>query len=62
MAIIKEDITLKFATTKDSDIEETAFSSGDEVDLIETWEHHILIRDDDGHFYNIPKDKLDPDD
>ena len=60
MATIKEDITLKFITTKDGDLEETNFSGGDEVEVLETWETHYLIKDDEGHHYNIPKDKLDP--
>ena len=59
MATIKEDITLKFITTKDSDVEETSFSAGDEVELLETWDHYYLIKDDEGHHYSIPKDKLD---
>jgi len=61
MASIKEDITLKYQTTKDGDIEETSFSSGDSVDIVQKWDKapFVLIKDDDGHFYNIPSDKLD---
>lgn len=61
MATIKEDITLKLQTTKDGDIEETSFSAGDEVEVVETWKNagYVLIKDGDGHFYNIPADKLD---
>ena len=59
MATIKEDIILKFQTTVDEDSEETNFSSGDEVEVIQTWNEYYLIKDDDGHFYNIPKDKLE---
>lgn len=61
MATIKEDITLKLHTTVDSDIEETSFSSGDDVEVVERWDDagYVLIKDDDGHFYNIPADKLD---
>jgi len=59
MATINADITLKYQTTTDGDVEETSFSSGDEVVVVQTWETHYLIKDDDGHFYNIPKDKID---
>lgn len=59
MPSIKEDLVLKFMTTTDGDIEETSFSAGDEVEVLEEWEHHFLIKDDEGHHYNIPKDKLD---
>jgi hypothetical protein len=59
MATIKEDVTLKFQTTKDGDMEETTFSTGDSVDVVSTWDNFYLIKDKDGHFYNIPKSKLD---
>ena len=61
MATIKEDITLKLQTTVDGDIEETSFSAGDEVDVVQKWDDagYVLIKDDDGHFYNIPADKID---
>ena len=59
MATIKEDITLKYQTTKDGDMEETEFSAGDTVELIQARDNYYLFKDDDGHFYNIPKDKLD---
>ncbi|MEZ4272588.1 MAG: hypothetical protein R3C68_14515 [Myxococcota bacterium] len=61
MPTINEDITLKYQTTKDGDMEETSFSSGDEVEIIQTWSEapFCLIKDADGHFYNIPKDKVD---
>ena len=59
MATIKEDITLKLQAVKDGDIEDISFSEGDSVELIQTWDEYYLIKDDDGHFFNIPKDKLD---
>ena len=48
-------------TTVDGDMEETSFSSGDEVEVVQKWDEapFVLIKDDDGHFYNIPADKLD---
>jgi hypothetical protein len=59
MATFKEDFTAKYQTTKDADIEETTFSTGDSVKLVQTWDDYVLIKDDDGHFYNIPKDKIE---
>lgn len=58
MATVKEAITLKYQTTKDGDMEETSFSNGQSVTVISEWQNHYLIKDDDGHFYNIPKDKV----
>ena len=61
MATIKEDVVLKYRATVDDDVEETNFSAGDEVEMVQHWEEagYYLIKDDDGHFYNIPADKLD---
>ena len=61
MASIKEDITLKSQTTVDGDIEEISFSAGTEIEVVQKWDEagYTLIKDDDGHFYNIPSDKLD---
>lgn len=61
MASIKEDITLKLQTTVDGEIEENNFSAGTEVEVVQEWGEagYTLIKDDDGHFYNIPSDKLD---
>jgi len=61
MATITEDITLKLQTTVDGDMEETEFSAGAEVEIVQRWDEapYVLIKDDDGHFYNIPADKLD---
>lgn len=61
MATIKEDITLRYQTTKDGDIEETTFSAGTDVEVSQDWETapYYLIKDDDGHYYSILKDKVD---
>ncbi len=59
MAKIKEALTLKFQTTTDADIETTTFKPGDEVKVIQEWANSILVRAADGHYYNVPKDKID---
>lgn len=58
MATIKEDIVLKYQVTKDGDVVDTSFAQGDKVDVISKWTNHYLIKDGDGHFYNIPKAHL----
>ena len=61
MATIKEDVTLKYQTTVDGDVEETSFSAGDDIHVVERWDEagYALIKDDDGHFYNIPLSKIE---
>ena len=55
MATIKEDVTLRFITTKDDDLEEKSFAAGESVEIMETWDEHYLIKDDDGHLFNVQK-------
>lgn len=59
MAKMKEAVTLKFQTTKDAEVEETSFNAGDEVKIVQEWGNGFLIRGSDGHYYNVPKDKID---
>ena len=55
MATIKEEVTLKFITTKDGDMEEKSFAAGESIEIMESWEGHYLIKDDDGHLFNVQK-------
>ena len=43
----------------DGDIEETNFSAGDEVELVDTWSNHVMVKDDDDHYYNVPKNMIE---
>lgn len=58
MATFNQDITLKLVTTKDGDIEDVPFRQGDAVTVVQTWDRFVLVKDDNGHFYNVPKDKI----
>ena len=44
-----------------TDIEDVEFSAGDEVEVVEKWDDagFWLVKDDDGHFYNVKTDQLD---
>lgn len=59
MAQFKSDFVARFRTTLDEEIEETAFQTGDEVRVMATWKRHYLVKDDEGHFYNIPREFLE---
>lgn len=54
MAKIVRPLVARLRPNKDSDIEEIKFEAGDEVKLIKTWEHFYLVKDAQGHFYNLP--------
>ena len=58
MATLKQAHTAKFITTKEGEVEETAFEAGVEVQVMQVWSAYCLVKDSDGHFYNIPKDLL----
>lgn len=54
MAKIARTRTARLRPNKDSDVEEVTLQAGDEVKLIKTWEHFHLIKDAQGHFFNLP--------
>lgn len=59
MATFNADHTAKYQTTTDADIEETSFDSGTEVSVVQKWDNgFVLIKDDDGRYYNVPQDKI----
>ncbi len=60
MASVKQDFIAKYQTTTDGDVEEKQFSTGETVSIVQTWEHHYLIKDKDGHYYNIKKELISP--
>lgn len=60
MATVKEGFTYKYQANKNSGIEETTFSPGDEVEVVQEWNNDMcLIRDADGVVYNVPTNNLD---
>jgi len=59
MAQFKNDFVARFRTSLDEDVEETAFVAGDEVRVMAIWKRHYLVKDDEGHFYNIPRELIE---
>jgi len=60
MATMKEDFVAKYQTTTDADVEEVTLSAGDEVTVVQQWDNNlVLIKDGDGHYHNLPQDKVD---
>jgi hypothetical protein len=59
MATVKQDFTAKFQTSKDTDMEETAFHAGDTVTVVQTWDKFFLIKDENNHYYNVGKDNIE---
>lgn len=60
MATIARTLTAKLRPNKDSDIEEIILNEGDDVKLVQKWEHFYLIKDNEGHFINLPHDAVNP--
>ena len=59
MARLNSDFVARYQTTLDEEVEETAFEAGDEVRIMATWKHHYLVKDNEGHFYNIPRQLIE---
>ncbi|RYF08216.1 MAG: hypothetical protein EOO40_07975 [Deltaproteobacteria bacterium] len=60
MATVRSDFSAKFQTSKESDLESTDFKAGDEVTVVQSWDEFFLIKDDNGHYYNVAKDHIQP--
>ena len=60
MATVTRALSIKFQSVKDSDVETTELRPGDTVTLMKEWDAYYLIRDDAGHYYNVPKDAIQP--
>ncbi len=58
MATLQQDIILKLVTTKDGDIEDVPFKKGDTVTVVQAWDDFYLVKDGNGHYYNVHKDKI----
>jgi hypothetical protein len=53
---VKADATLKAQANLGEEIEDVEFSAGDELTVLKEWEHHYLVKNDDGKLFNVPKD------
>jgi hypothetical protein len=58
-ATVKVDFTAILLLNKHADPEPVHFKVGDALSLMQTWNHFYLVKDAEGHFYNVSKDKLD---
>jgi hypothetical protein len=58
MSIVKQDFAAKLQTTKKGEIVTVLIRAGEEVKIVNVWQHHLLIRDQRGHFYNVPKELI----
>jgi hypothetical protein len=56
MATFKQDVTLKFITNKRGEMEETAFKAGQDIQVVQVWDRFYLVKDKNGHFYNVHKE------
>lgn len=61
MAKILRSLTAGLLTNTTADLEQISFAAGDEVEIIKEWDHFYLVKDGDGHFYNLPKDAIQAD-
>jgi hypothetical protein len=58
MATITKALTLKHQSNLSEDVEEVSFAAGDEVTVLKEWAAHVLVKNDDGKLFNVPKDAV----
>ena len=54
MATITRTRTVKLRPNVDSDIEEITLQEGDTVKVVQKWDRFYLVKDAQGHFFNLP--------
>ena len=57
-ASITKALTLKHQSNLSEDIEEVSFSAGDAVTVLKEWGTSLLVKNDDGKLFHVPKDAV----
>ena len=53
-------VSLKHQANLGEDVEEVEFSEGDELSVLQEWEHAYLAKSSDGKLFNVKKDAAEP--
>ncbi len=56
MAKITRDVTLKHQSNLGEEVEEVAFTEGDEITVLKKWADRYLCKNAEGRLFNVPKD------
>ncbi len=59
MATVKDDFVAALLLNKHAELEQVQFQAGQDVEVMQTWDRFYLIKDADGHLFNVPKHNLD---
>ena len=59
MATIRQATTLKHQPNLGEGVEDVTFEAGAEVTVLKEWEHHVLVKNDAGQLFNVPKDQIE---
>ncbi len=57
---LKEDVTLKHQPNLGEEVADVEVEAGTELQVLQEWEHHYLVKDDEGKLFNVQKDLADP--
>jgi hypothetical protein len=57
---IKRSITYKHQANLGEEVSEIALSEGDELAVLQDWEHSWLAKTSDGKLFNVKKDAAEP--
>jgi predicted amidophosphoribosyltransferase len=58
MATLKQAITLKHQPNLGEEVEEISFEAGAEFTVLKQWTDSVLVKNDAGQLFNVPKDAL----
>ncbi len=52
---LKDDTSLKYQPNLGEEVEEVDFPAGTEFAVLQEWDTAWLVKDDDGHLFNVKK-------
>jgi hypothetical protein len=58
--VLKKDVSLKHQANLGEDLEEVELSAGQELQVLQEWDHHYLVKSDDGKLFNVAKEFAEP--
>ena len=59
MARLKQAVTLEHRANTGEEARPIEFEPGAEIQVIEQWERHCLVKDAEGRLFNVPREMID---
>jgi hypothetical protein len=58
--VLKEDVSLKHQANLGEEVADVEIEAGTELQVLQEWDAHYLVKDDEGKLFNLKKELTDP--